>query len=76
MSIPVIGGAALLKSMELVTLSEPVPWAMLGGAMLFAGLSAYACIALFLRFIERVGMMPFVVYRIALAVVLAVLWWS
>jgi undecaprenyl-diphosphatase len=41
---------------------------------LLAAVSAWLCIALFLRYIERVGMIPFVIYRIALGgVLLAVL---
>ncbi|MEM9396522.1 MAG: hypothetical protein AAF991_03520 [Pseudomonadota bacterium] len=31
-----------------------------------AGVVAYFTIALFIRFVERVGMMPFVVYRLLL----------
>jgi len=35
-------------------------------AMLVAGLSAYATIAVFLGILERIGLMPFVWYRLAL----------
>jgi len=38
-------------------------------------LSAWAVIALFLRFISRVGMTPFVLYRIALGSILLILFW-
>ena len=40
-----------------------------------SALSAYACIALFLRVIERIGFMPFVVYRVILGAVLLYLFW-
>ncbi|MEE4278014.1 MAG: undecaprenyl-diphosphate phosphatase [Halieaceae bacterium] len=76
MSIPVILGAALLQTLDLIADPEPVAWAVLGGAALMAALSAYTCIALFIRLIERVGMMPFVVYRLALGVLLLFVWWS
>jgi undecaprenyl-diphosphatase len=38
--------------------------------MLIAALSAYATIAFFVSLVARVGMMPFVIYRIFLAMVL------
>ena len=37
-----------------------------------AAISAYLCIAMFLRFLERTGMAPFAVYRLALAALLVV----
>lgn len=75
LSIPVIFGAGLLKSLELSQL-EQAPWGMLGLATMVAALSAYACIAVFLRLIERVGMMPFVIYRVLLGAALLLFWWG
>jgi undecaprenyl-diphosphatase len=75
LSIPIILGAALLKLLELLEGEVTVAVPVLLLATLIAGLSAYACIALFLRLIERVGMMPFVIYRIGLGAALCVLWW-
>lgn len=74
LSIPVIAGAGLLKGRELVLLDAPVPWLQLLLAAALAGITAYACIAVFLRLIDRIGLMPFVYYRIALALVLIALW--
>ena len=37
-----------------------------------SGLSAYVCIRLFLGLIQRIGVKPFVMYRLALGVVLLV----
>lgn len=74
LSIPVIAGAGLLKGRDLLLLETPVPWLQLLLAAVLAGITAYACIAAFLRLIDRVGLMPFVYYRIALALVLAALW--
>jgi len=70
MSIPIIAGAALLQVLDLLASPIDTPWPLLGGATLIAALSAYSCIALFLKLIERVGMLPFVVYRLALGLVL------
>ncbi|MFN2328758.1 MAG: undecaprenyl-diphosphate phosphatase [Chromatocurvus sp.] len=74
LSIPVIAGAGLLKGRDLLLLDVPVPWLQLLLAAALAGITAYACIAAFLRLIDRIGLMPFVYYRIALALVLGALW--
>lgn len=74
LSIPVIAGAGLLKGRDLLLLDTSVPWLQLLLAATLAGITAYLCIAAFLRLIDRIGLMPFVYYRIALALVLAVLW--
>ncbi len=74
LSIPVIAGAGLLKAVDLAMLDASVPWLQLGFAAALAGLTAYFCIAFFLRLIDRIGLMPFVYYRIALALVLVALW--
>ncbi|VAW90404.1 Undecaprenyl-diphosphatase [hydrothermal vent metagenome] len=36
----------------------------------FSALTAYLCIHFFLQLVERVGMLPFVIYRLILGVVL------
>jgi undecaprenyl-diphosphatase len=74
LSIPVILGAGLLKATELTQL-DTAPWGLLAAAVSFSAISAYACIALFLSYIERVGMMPFVIYRLGLGVMLLLFWW-
>ncbi|GAA4649897.1 undecaprenyl-diphosphate phosphatase [Kistimonas scapharcae] len=70
LSIPVIMGAGLLLTLDLAGSPEPVDWGVLAGGALLSGLSALLCIHLFLGFINRLGMLPFVVYRLALGVVL------
>lgn len=71
LSIPIILAAGGLKSMELLEGGHPVPWQQIGVATLVSGLTAYACIYWFLKALERIGMWPFVVYRLALGSVLA-----
>lgn len=74
LSIPVIAGAGLLKSIELASAEATVDWTTLGWAALVSGITAYVCISVFLRLLDRVGLMPFVYYRIALALLLYLLW--
>ena len=71
MSIPVIAGALLLmlfKEFELFFSSANLAITVL--AMLVAAVSAYATIAFFVGLVTRVGMMPFVIYRVLLALIL------
>lgn len=74
LSIPVIAGAGLLKSIDLLQSDLMVDWGLLATAALVAGITAYACISLFIRLLEQLGLMPFVYYRIVLALILYYLW--
>ncbi|WP_263079908.1 undecaprenyl-diphosphate phosphatase [Endozoicomonas sp. Mp262] len=70
LSIPVIMGAGLLLTLDLVKSPVPVDWGILASGALLSGISAMLCIHLFLGVINRMGLMPFVVYRLALGLVL------
>jgi undecaprenyl-diphosphatase len=64
LSIPAILMAGSLSGLELIQSVEPVDWQpfLLGALIAFA--VAYLTIHFFLTFIERIGMMPFVIYRL------------
>lgn len=67
LSIPVILGAITFMSAEWFGGAIPsVPASQLLLAMLISGVSAYATIAIFLDLLQRVGLMPFVLYRLIL----------
>ena len=73
LSIPVIvlaGGLETKDYLEHASITDMQPLMM--GALL-SGVSAYFCIHYFLKLLERIGMMPFVIYRIALALFLYVM---
>lgn len=70
LSIPVIVLAGGLELIELLRDPAPVAWGMLAGATLIAALTALATIHLFLRWLERIGMAPFAIYRVLLGVLL------
>jgi len=76
LSIPIIASAGVLKGLELGVSREPVNWLIILLGMVLSALTAYLCIGLFLRFLDRVGLMPFVYYRVFLAGVLLVLWFA
>ncbi len=70
LSIPVIVLAGGLNTLELIESPLPVDWNSLLLGVGLSAISAYMCITLFLKALERIGMFPFVVYRLALGVVL------
>ncbi|SFR53064.1 undecaprenyl-diphosphatase [Marinobacter daqiaonensis] len=70
LSIPVIVLACGLQLKSLLETPEPVQWGAVAAGVVLSGLSAYLCIHYFLAFIKRIGMMPFVAYRIILGVIL------
>jgi undecaprenyl-diphosphatase len=76
LSIPIITAAGLLLSLKLAAQPQPVDWQLLCVSAATAAITAYSCIALFLRLLDRVGFMPFVVYRLLLAGLLFVIWLS
>lgn len=70
MAVPAIALPGLLKGLELATTNEPVAWNFLFIGAIVSAIMAFACMHWFMRFVERVGMMPFVIYRIILSIVI------
>jgi undecaprenyl-diphosphatase len=70
LSIPLIAAAGSLKGLQLYESGTQAQWMVIGVASLVSFLSAYACIHLFLSFLERLGFAPFVIYRLTLGAVL------
>ena len=65
MSIPIIGVGGLFALMKLMGGEQGV--ASLSDGLICAGLSfitAYAAIAIFMRWVSRIGMFPFMLYRV------------
>lgn len=64
LSIPVIVLAGGLEAVKLLQAPQSIGWiAMLAGTLL-SGVSAYLCIHYFLVVIKKLGMQPFVIYRV------------
>jgi len=66
MSIPAIVMAGGYMSLKLLTGNEVVDWSAMGLGAIVAFISAYACIHYFLILVNKIGMMPFVIYRLLL----------
>ncbi len=72
LSIPVILIACGLQTYELASSDITPDWMAMLSGIVISGISAYLCIHYFLAFIQRIGMQPFVAYRLILGVVLIV----
>lgn len=70
LSIPVIALAGGYETLGLVQADVDVDWVAIAIGAVVAGVSAYLCIHYFLVFIRKVGMQPFVAYRILLGLIL------
>ena len=72
LSIPAIAMAGSYLTLKLITSTVTVDWQAIGLGSVVAFISAYACIHYFLILLDKIGMMPFVIYRLVLGV--ALLW--
>lgn len=71
LSIPIIMATGLLKGVELASSPDAsIQWFGLLYGVVLSGLVAYACIHYFLQLIDKIGFLPFVIYRIALGILL------
>ncbi len=75
LSIPLILAASLFKALDL--LDQPsVDWFVLISGALLSAVAAFACIHLFLKSLNKIGFMPFVIYRLFLGVVLFIIYFK
>ncbi|MDH3304050.1 MAG: undecaprenyl-diphosphate phosphatase [Gammaproteobacteria bacterium] len=70
LSAPVILLAMLFKGFELIAGDEAVPWGQLALGAAVSAIVAYLSIEFFMRFVSRIGLAPFAIYRLALAAVI------
>lgn len=66
LSIPLILAATGLKTKDLIEAGGPVDIFGLCFVTVLSCVSAYVCIHFFLKLIDRIGMLPFVIYRLLL----------
>ena len=70
LSIPLIAGLGAYQTFKLTQQPDAVDWTAIGLGTLLSFVCAYACIHYFLILVEKIGMLPFVIYRLALGVIL------
>lgn len=70
LAIPLILAAGSLRGAELAQQGAEAPWGFIVIGIVLSALTAYLCIAVFMRLVERIGFLPFVLYRLVLGGVL------
>lgn len=73
LAIPLIAATGLLKGLEMYQSNTSEQWGTVLYALTVSAFVSFACIHYFLRLIERIGFMPFIIYRIVLGLTLIVL---
>lgn len=73
LAVPTILASSIFVVKDLFESNEAVDWTSLGLGVLLSGITAYLAIHYFMQYIERIGMLPFVIYRLLLGVVIFVL---
>jgi len=69
-SIPVIAAAGAYGMVRAAKGDASIDWIQFLLALLFSALAGWACIAAFLALLKRVGLLPFVLYRLLLGIFL------
>ena len=75
LSIPAIILAGIDETIILLAQDVAVDWSALALGMSIAAVSAYLCIEIFIRLLNQIGMLPFVIYRFILGIFLLI-WYS
>ena len=70
LAMPVIFASGVLQTHRMLTEVNPISWTDLALGTLLSALSAGLCIHVFLRLVERIGMLPFVIYRVLLGLMI------
>ena len=70
LSAPVILLATLYEAVNLATAEQSVAWGGLSLAIMISAVVAYISIEFFMRVVNAIGLLPFAIYRLALAGVL------
>ncbi|MCW8930183.1 MAG: undecaprenyl-diphosphate phosphatase [Gammaproteobacteria bacterium] len=70
LSIPLIMAASFLKTIELSQSATHIPWSDIFLGTGLSAVSAYFCIHYFIKLLDSVGMMPFIIYRLFLGIFL------
>ena len=72
LSIPIIAAAGAYGVLRMILNNAAIDWFQFCMAIGLSALAGWLCIAAFLALLQRVGLLPFVIYRLALGV--ALLW--
>lgn len=66
LAIPIVAAAGGYGALRVVTGEAPIDWSQFMLALSLAAVAGWVCIAAFLSLLKRVGLVPFVIYRLLL----------
>lgn len=70
LAVPVILLASVYSFIGLLRTEATVPWGQLAIGVVVSAIVAYLSIEFFMRFVSRIGLLPFAIYRMILAAVI------
>jgi undecaprenyl-diphosphatase len=70
LAVPVILLASVYSFIGLLRTDATVPWGQLAIGVVVSAIVAYLSIEFFMRFVSRIGLLPFAIYRMILAAVI------
>ena len=70
LAIPVIGAAGAYGALKVALGEAPIDWSIFAIAVFVSAVAGWLCIAAFLSLLKRLGLMPFILYRLALGLFL------
>lgn len=73
LSIPVIVLAGGLETLNYMSVAKGGDFSSLITGAIISGVSAYFCIHYFIKLLDKIGMLPFVIYRFALGAILVIM---
>jgi len=73
MAVPAIALPGLLKTAELASSDTAVAWDLILVGVVVSAITAFVCMKVFMRFVQQVGMLPFVIYRVFLSLAIVLL---
>jgi undecaprenyl-diphosphatase len=74
LSIPTILAASFFAGYEATQAAVEINWGLNLGVIVCSAVVAFLCIHWFIKFVSRIGMLPFVIYRILLGAILLIVY--
>ena len=76
LAIPVILASTILLLYQSTVHSSSLDWTKIFIGTFIAGVTAFVCIQFFIRLVEKIGMLPFVIYRLLLGGIIVIFIWA
>lgn len=73
LAVPVIAAAGGFGLLRMFMDQAAIDWVQFGLAVAAAAVAGWICIAVFLSLLQRIGLLPFIIYRLALGALLLIL---